>query len=126
MAYTRKPTRRVRSTGAEELPASPVEQTATRGVPESTDAEPFEQSEPVEARLPHLDAEFELRADPPEPFTASVGWLSDQDSFQTTETAAETADASGGETKVVTPSKRSSPRTAKARADTKSGDTKSG
>lgn len=105
-------TRRVRSTGAAELPDGPAEHEATIGRPESTGAVESAGTE-VETRAPQLDAEFTLRADAPEPFTATVGWLSDEHSFE--------VDADSPESKVVKAGQRKTPKPAKADPETKSG-----
>lgn len=113
----RNTTRRVRSTGAAELPESPVDTTATPGRPESTGAQEPAHDLPVETRLPQLDAEFTVRQETPtEPFTTSVGWLSDEHSFEVA-----TADApAGAQAKVVKPAaKRGTPKSAKADPQTK-------
>src|SRR5262245_7333102 len=78
---TRKAPRRVRSTGSEDLPPTPVETTATPGRPDSTDAVEHAHAEPIETRATHLDESVTVRVEPPsEPFSASVGWLSDAES----------------------------------------------
>lgn len=72
---TRNP-KRVQSTGAVETGSSPVETTATLGRPESTGA--VEMPELGETRAEHLGEEITVRQETPtEPFTASVGWLSE-------------------------------------------------
>lgn len=73
--------KRVRSTGAVEMPAGDVETTASIGRPESMGAVEFSHAEPVEQRATHLDEEITVRqATPAEPFTSSVGWLSEAES----------------------------------------------
>lgn len=75
---TRKQPRRVRSTDSEPLASTPVEATANPGRPDSTDAVDHAHAEPIETRATHLDESVTVRVEPPsEPFSASVGWLSD-------------------------------------------------
>ncbi|WP_103353613.1 hypothetical protein [Amycolatopsis sp. CA-128772] len=78
---SRNTPKRVRSTGAVETPAGDVETTAAIGRPESTGAVEFSHAEPVEHTASHLSEDVTIRQEPPgEPFTSSVGWLSEAES----------------------------------------------